>query len=260
MTSVSGVDDQAPAVQVEQLTKRFDKTVAVENISFTIPAGSITALLGGNGAGKTTTLSMLLGILVPTSGRVSIYGVDMQSDRHRALPFMNFSSPYVGLPMRLTVAENLTVYANLYGLDDVKSRIDRLIEELDLTTFRKTPVGKLSAGEKTRVALAKALVNDPALLLLDEPTASMDPDTADWIRNYFESYRRRTGAAILLASHNMNEVERLCDQVLMMRAGEIADRGTPDELIARHQRENLEQVFLDIARRDPARRPDEAAS
>lgn len=257
--SAPGVTPQAPAVKVARLTKRFDQTNAVNNIEFTVPAGSITALLGGNGAGKTTTLSMLLGILMPTSGEISVYGIDMLTDRHRALPRINFSSPYVGLPMRLTVVENLIVYANLYGLAGVKQRVDYLMDELGLAPFRKTPVGRLSAGEKTRVALAKALVNEPALLLLDEPTASMDPDTADWIRDYFESYRRRTGAAILLASHNMIEVERLCDQVLMMRAGKIVERGTPAELTARYERENLEQVFLDIARDEGSVQPHAAS-
>ena len=169
------IADRAVAIAVEDLTKQFDETAAVNGLSFTVDSGSITALLGGNGAGKTTTLSMILGILVPTSGRVSVLGIDMLRDRHRALPRMNFSSPYVGLPMRLTVAENLIVYANLYGLARISNRVEQLIEELDLARFHNQPVGKLSAGEKTRVALAKALINEPDVLLLDEPTASLDP-------------------------------------------------------------------------------------
>ncbi|MDA0240167.1 MAG: ABC transporter ATP-binding protein, partial [Proteobacteria bacterium] len=209
------------AIVAKNLTKRFDdENDAVKNISFTVPQGSITALLGGNGAGKTTTLSMILGILTPTSGNIAVLGIDMAHNRSQALPFMNFSSPYVGLPMRLTVNENLIVYANLYGLDRVKERVAKITEELGLEDFRKQPVGKLSAGEKSRVALAKALINEPAVLLLDEPTASMDPDTADWIRNYFDRYRNRTGATIFMASHNMREVERLCDDTLIMQRGE----------------------------------------
>ena len=242
------IADREVAIAVEDLTKQFDETVAVNGLSFTVDPGSITALLGGNGAGKTTTLSMILGILVPTSGRVSVLGIDMRRDRHRALPRMNFSSPYVGLPMRLTVAENLIVYANLYGLTRISNRVEQLIEELDLARFHNQPVGKLSSGEKTRVALAKALINEPYVLLLDEPTASLDPDTADWVRRYFETYRQRTGAAILLASHNMAEVERLADQVLIMRDGKLAERRTPPDLITRYRRDTLEDVFLDIVR------------
>jgi ABC-2 type transport system ATP-binding protein len=172
----------------------------------------------------------------------------MASNRYAAIPRMNFSSPYVALPARLTVRENLTVFAHLYGLDRVKERIERIAETFEMKDLLKTQVGKLSAGQKTRAGLAKALLNDPELLLLDEPTASLDPETADWVRGYFEKYRRDTGATILLASHHMGEVERLCDYTLMMRRGIIADRGSPAELIARYGRANLEQVFLDIAR------------
>lgn len=248
-------DGSAPeaAITAQNLTKRFDdETDAVKNISFTVSRGSITALLGGNGAGKTTTLSMILGILTPTSGSITVLGVDMAQNRSQALPYMNFSSPYVGLPMRLTVDENLIVYANLYGLDRVKERVAKITENLGLTKFRKQPVGKLSAGEKSRVALAKALINEPAVLLLDEPTASMDPDTADWIRNYFDSYRNETGATIFMASHNMSEVERLCDDALIMNQGEIAATGSPKDLINRYKRDTLEEVFLDIVRGEAA--------
>lgn len=172
----------------------------------------------------------------------------MLTARYSALPRMNFSSPYVDLPHRLTVRENLTVYGHLYGLTHLKDRIARMAEELDLTAILNRPSGNLSAGQKTRVALAKALLNDPELLLLDEPTASLDPDTADWVRGFLEQYRARTGATILLASHNMAEVERMCDGVLMMKGGRIVDRGTPADLLSRYGRDNLEEVFLDIAR------------
>lgn len=236
------------AIDVDALTKKFDAHTALHGISFTVPAGGTVALLGGNGAGKTTTISILLGLLLPTSGTVRVLGHDMLTARYSALPRMNFSSPYVDLPHRLTVRENLTVYGHLYGLTHLKDRIARMAEELDLTAILNRPSGNLSAGQKTRVALAKALLNDPELLLLDEPTASLDPDTADWVRGFLEQYRARTGATILLASHNMAEVERLCDGVLMMKGGRIVDRGTPADLLSRYGRDNLEEVFLDIAR------------
>jgi ABC-2 type transport system ATP-binding protein len=237
-----------PVIKVDRLTKRFDDTTAVDAISFAVPAGTVAGLLGGNGAGKTTTISMLLGLLLPTSGTIEILGVDMLRHRHRVLPRMNFSSPYVDLPHRLTVAENLTVYGHLYGLSRVRNRVAEIAEALDIAQFLKRPVGNLSAGQKTRVALAKALLNKPDVLLLDEPTASLDPDTADWVRTYLETYRRETNATILLASHNMLEVERLCGLVLMMRKGSIVDRGTPADLLERYGRDTMEDVFLDIAR------------
>jgi ABC-2 type transport system ATP-binding protein len=222
--------------------------VAVEDLSFAVPAGTTTALLGANGAGKTTTIAMLLGLLAPTAGRVTVLGEDMLRHRYRVLGRMNFSSPYVDLPWRLTVRQNLRVYADLYGVPEPVPRIAQLAADLDLTAFLDRPTGKLSAGQKTRVLLAKALINQPELLLLDEPTASLDPDTADVIRGYLEAYQRRRGATVLLASHNMPEVERLCSDVLMLKAGRLVDRGTPAELLARYGRANLEQVFLDIAR------------
>ncbi len=237
-----------PAIHVDKLTKKFDGHKALDAISFDVPTGSTVALLGGNGAGKTTTISILLGLLLPTDGEVRVLGHDMLTERYRVLPRMNFSSPYVDLPHRLTVRENLTVYGHLYGLTQLRERIEKLAQELDLTAILSRPSGNLSAGQKTRVALAKALLNDPELLLLDEPTASLDPDTADWVRGFLESYRARTGATILLASHNMAEVERLCDAVLMMKGGRIVDRGTPADLLSRYGRANLEEVFLDIAR------------
>jgi ABC-2 type transport system ATP-binding protein len=235
-------------IAVEDLAKRFGASEAVCGISFTVKRGSTTALLGGNGAGKTTTLSMLLGLLTPSRGSIHILGEDMARHRYRALPRLNFSSPYLDLPHRLTIRENLTVYGMLYGVKHLKARIAELAEALALTKFLDRASGSLSAGQKTRVALAKSLINRPDLLLLDEPTASLDPDTGDWVRSYLESYRAESGCTIMVASHNMGEVERLCDSVLMMRAGQIVDRGTPGELIQRYGRANLEEVFLDIAR------------
>ena len=233
---------------VSNLSKRFGNVVAVDEVCFDITAGSTVGLLGGNGAGKTTTLGMLLGLLLPTSGLIEIFGEDMVRNRHRVLPWMNFSSPYVDLPHRLTVRENLIVYGHLYCLSQVANRVKTLAIDFDLSDILDRPAGKLSAGQKTRVALAKALMNEPRLLLLDEPTASMDPDTADTIRGYLENYQRRTNATILLASHNMSEVERLCDHVLVLKAGQIVDRGSPSKLMARFGRHTLEEVFLDIVR------------
>jgi ABC-2 type transport system ATP-binding protein len=237
-----------PAIAVEGLTKRFKAVTAVDAISFAVPAGVTAALLGGNGAGKTTTLSMLLGLLLPDAGGVRILGEDMLRHRFRVLPRMNFSSPYLDLPRRLTVRQNLVIYARLYGLHDRAARIAAIAEDLKIAAFLDRPTGDLSAGQKTRVVLAKALLNEPEVLLLDEPTASLDPDSGDWVRSYLETYRGRTGATILLASHNMGEVERLCSDVMMMRQGRIVDRGSPQQLIDRYGRANLEEVFLDIAR------------
>jgi ABC-2 type transport system ATP-binding protein len=236
------------SIRAEGLTKRFAEVTAVDHLSFAVPKGAVVGLLGGNGAGKTTTISMLLGLLLPSEGRVEVLGCDMARHRHWALPRMNFSSPYVDLPHRLTVRENLTVYAHLYAVRHAARRVEEMAGELDLTELLNRPAGSLSAGQKTRVALAKALLNRPEVLLLDEPTASLDPDTADWIRTYLERYRTATGATILLASHNMLEVERLCDDVLMMRRGVLVDHGSPPDLLSRYGRDTLEDVFLDIAR------------
>jgi ABC-2 type transport system ATP-binding protein len=238
------------AIEVSNLNKRFDDVDVVENVSFEVEYGRIYALLGANGAGKTTTLAMLLGLLIPTSGQISVLGVDMLRDRFRALPRMNYASPYVDLPQRLTVRQNLNVYGRLYNTTKLDQRINELAAQLDLQDFIDRSYRNMSSGQKTRVALAKALVNRPKVLLLDEPTASLDPDTADRIRTYLEEYRRVTGATLLLASHNMLEVERLCDRVLMMRAGRIVDRGTPDELVTRYGRNTMEEVFLDVARNE----------
>ena len=247
----------APVIEVQGLTKRFDAVTAVDNVSFAVRGGQITALLGGNGAGKTTTIAMLLGLLIPTAGSIRVFGEDMLRHRYRVLPRLNFSSPYVDLPHRLTVRENLAVFARLYSLRRPAERVRELAAELDFEPLLDRKAGALSSGQKTRVALAKALLNRPELLMLDEPTASLDPDTADWIRSYLERYARETQASILLASHNMTEVERLCSDVLMMKTGRIVDRGAPDDLIARYGRRTLEDVFLDIAR--DRRHPAEAA-
>jgi ABC-2 type transport system ATP-binding protein len=244
-----------PVILIENLVKRYGSTLAVDGISFAVERGVTTALLGGNGAGKTTTLSILLGLLLPTSGSVQIFREDVLRHRYRVLPRINFSSPYVDLPHRLTVRQNLVIYARLYGLPQREERIAALAGDLQIEPLLDRPAGKLSAGQKTRVALAKALLNEPELLLLDEPTVSLDPDTGDWVRGYLEDYRDRTDATILLASHNMAEVERLCSDVLMMKAGRIVDRGSPAALIDRYGRTNLEEVFLHIARSRPALEP-----
>ena len=242
----------APATEspiaVDRLVKRYKSVTAVDGITFAIAAGSCTALLGGNGAGKTTTISTIMGLVEPTAGQVTVLGVAMPRQRHRVLHRMNFESPYVNMPMRLTVRQNMNVFGMLYGCEDVAARIQALADELELHEFLDRQTGKLSSGQKTRVALAKSLINQPEILLLDEPTASLDPDTADWVRGRLERYRRERGATLLLASHNMNEVERLCDRVIMLKTGRIEDDDTPARLIARYGRSNLEEVFLDIAR------------
>lgn len=240
--------DGRPAIEVESLVKVYGDVRAVDGLSFAIQPGSTTALLGGNGAGKSTTIGMIMGLVLPTSGTVRVLGTDMVRRRHDVLHRMNFESPYVDMPHRLTVRQNLRVFGLLYGVRDVSARIAALAADLDLNDFIDRPSGKLSAGQKTRVALAKALINEPEVMLLDEPTASLDPDTADWIRSHLERYRNRRGAAILLASHNMGEVERLCDRVIMLKKGRIEDDAAPTELIRRYGRSNLEEVFLDVAR------------
>ena len=236
------------AVRVDGLVKRYGEVVAVDGLSFAIPAGCTTALLGANGAGKTTTIAMLLGLLAPSAGSIEIFGLPMPAARTKLLPRMNFSSPYVDLPLRLTVRQNLLVYGDLYGVPDTDGRIDELIRRLDLADFIDRPTGRLSAGQKTRVVLAKALINEPDLLLLDEPTASLDPDTADRLRQMLSDYQQERGAAVLLASHNMSEVERLAQHVVMLKAGKLVAQGSPNELLERYGRDDLEEVFLDIAR------------
>ena len=248
------MDDEASAttepgaITVEGLVKRYGTVTAVEDLSFEVPRRCTVALLGPNGAGKTTTMAMLLGLLEPTAGSIRILGEPMPRGRYRVLPRMNFTSPYVDLPQRLTVLQNLKVYAELCAVARPRERILELAAALDLEDFLDRPFGRLSAGQKPRVLLAKALINGPELLLLDEPTASLDPDTADQLRGYLEDYQARVGATVLLASHNMGEVERLAHHVLMLKAGRLVDRGSPKELLARYGRDDLEEVFLDIAR------------
>jgi ABC-2 type transport system ATP-binding protein len=237
-----------PAVVVEELVKVYKTTRAVDGISFALEDGSMTGLLGGNGAGKTTTIAMILGLVMPTSGTVKVLGAEMPRQRYRVLHQINFESPYVDMPHRLTVRQNLKVFGRLYAVEDLDGRIAALAEELDLAEFLDRPTGKLSAGQKTRVALAKALINSPRVLLLDEPTASLDPDTADWVRSHLERFRRERGATVLLASHNMAEVERLCERVIIMKRGRIEDDDTPQRLLVRYGRQTLEEVFLDVAR------------
>jgi ABC-2 type transport system ATP-binding protein len=240
--------EESAAIAVSGLVKTYRDVTAVDGIDFSVRRGSVVGLLGGNGAGKTTTIAMIMGLVIPTRGVARVLGIDMARERHRILHRVNFESPYVEMPMRLTVRQNLKVFGMLYGVVGLEERIEELAADLDLAKLLDRPSGKLSSGQKTRVALAKSLINQPDVLLLDEPTASLDPDTADWVRSHLERYRRERRAAILLASHNMPEVERLCDNVLMMKAGKIVDQGTPAELITRYGRETMEDVFLDVAR------------
>jgi ABC-2 type transport system ATP-binding protein len=238
-----------PPVVVRELRKVYREVTAVDGISFSLGGGSITALLGGNGAGKTTTISMLMGLVVPTSGEARVFGADMARERHKVLHRMNFESPYVDVPMRLTVRQNLEIFARLYGVLDLKARIAETARDFRLEELLDRPYGKLSAGQKTRVSMAKALLNEPELLMLDEPTASLDPDTADWVRSKLEHYCRDRGATVVLASHNMAEVERLAGRVIMLEKGRVIADETPAALIKRFGRSNLEEVFLAIARR-----------
>ncbi len=235
-------------IEINNLNKKYRNILAVKNINFKINKGTIVGLLGPNGSGKSTTIGMILGLIKPSSGTVIINGQNIEKYRTHLLEKMNFISPYVELPKKLTVEENLEVYGRLYGVKNLKDKISDLMKKLNLTEFSKRKTGELSSGQKNRISLAKALVNDPEILLLDEPTASLDPDVGDYIRGYIENYASNNGATILLASHNMNEVERLCHEVLMMKNGEIIDKGKCDELVNKHGRKNLEEVFLKIAR------------
>ncbi len=236
------------AIEARALCKSFDAIVAVDAIDLEVRPGSITALLGGNGAGKSTTMAMLLGLLLPTSGSIRILGRDLATDRALIAAYVNFSSPYVDLPNRLTVRQNLIVYGHLYGVPELKQRIAELADQLQITPLLDRRHGSLSAGQRTRASLAKSLLNKPRLLLLDEPTASLDPDTADWVRSLLIDYRTTTGATIFMASHNMVEVERMCEDIIIMKQGRIVDRGPPESLLHTYGRLNLEEVFLDIAR------------
>jgi len=237
-------------IEINNLNKRYNNVQAVKNVNFKINKGSIVGLLGPNGCGKTTTIGMMLGLIKPTSGTVFINGQNIENENNRTniLEKMNFISPYVELPKKLTVEENLKVYGRMYGVNNLQDKISYLMKDLNLFEFKKRKTGELSSGQKNRVSLAKALINDPEILLLDEPTASLDPDVGDYIRTYIEDSASKKGTTILLASHNMNEVERLCHEVMMMKNGEIIDKGTSKNLINKHGRKNLEEVFLKIAR------------
>ncbi len=236
-------------LKVKNIFKKFNSLVAVNNISFDIKKNKTMGLLGPNGCGKTTSIGMMLGLITPTSGQILIDGIVLEpKSRIRLLSLMNFASPYIELPKKLTVKQNLEVYARLYGVKEIKLRVSEMIEDLNLQNFLNKKTGELSSGQKNRVALAKSLINKPKLLFLDEPTASLDPDVGDFVREYIEKYKKNNELTILLASHNMREVERLCDQIIMMKKGEIVDNGTCNELIEKHGRENLEETFLKIAR------------
>ena len=234
------------SVIVENLTKNYIKKEAVKNISFEICENEILGLLGPNGCGKTTTIAMMLGLLKPTYGNVYINGKNIENNRIALLHKMNFISPYIELPKKLTVKENLIVYGKLYGVKKIKERIKYLTEKLRLEDFLDRKTGELSSGQKNRVSLAKALINDPNILFLDEPTASLDPETGDFVRSFIEQITKEKSMSILLASHNMDEVKRLCGNVLMMKDGLIIDKGTPNELIKKHGKNNLEEVFLKL--------------
>jgi ABC-2 type transport system ATP-binding protein len=240
--------DASVPVSVRDLTKVYGAVTAVNHISFILEPATTVALLGGNGAGKTTTIAMVLGLIVPTSGEVRVFGKDMSKERGLIANRMNFQSPYVDLPSRLTVRQNLAVYARLYGIANAEERIAYVARDLQIEPLLDRDTGKLSAGQKTRVGLAKAFLNAPELLLLDEPTASLDPDTADWIRRKLRDYARDRGATLLLASHNMAEVERLADRVILLDSGRIIEDETPRALIATYGRKTLEDVFLDVVR------------
>ena len=236
------------SIIVENLSKNYSENKAVENISFKITENEIVGLLGPNGCGKTTTMAMILGLLKPSKGEILIDGMNIEKNRIKLLHKMNFISPYIELPKKLTVKENLIVYARLYSVKNINERISYLSETLRLNDFLNKKTGELSSGQKNRISLAKALVNNPSILLLDEPTASLDPETGDFVRTFLENYKKEKKISILLASHNMNEVERLCASVLMMKEGKIIDKGTPAELIEKHGRKNLEEVFLKLTR------------
>ena len=237
-------------IDIKNLNKKYKNFNAVNNLSFEIKKGSIIGLLGPNGCGKTTTLGMILGLIKPTSGIVNINGKNIENEKNRIkiLEKINFISPYIELPKKLTVNENLFVYGKMYSVKNLKKKIDSLISDLNLQDFRNRKTGELSSGQKNRVSLAKSLINDPEILLLDEPTASLDPDTGDYIRGYIQKFAEENNTTILLASHNMAEVKRLCSEIMMMKNGKIIDKGSCDSLIKKHGRKNLEETFLKLAR------------
>ena len=236
-------------VKIKNLYKKFENKIAVNGINFNISENSTLGLLGPNGCGKTTTIGMILGLIKPSKGEIYIDGLDInKNDRIKLLEKINFASPYIELPKKLTVRQNLEIFARLYGVRDIENSINQIANDLDLKKFINKKTGELSSGQKNRVSLAKSLINEPKLLLLDEPTASLDPDIGDFIRGYLENYKKKNNVTILLASHNMSEVERLCDEVIMMKNGNLVDEGTCDQLIKKHGRSNLEETFLKIAR------------
>ena len=236
------------SIEVINLSKSYKSKIAVNNISFKINENEIIGLLGPNGCGKTTTIGMILGLLKPTNGKILINGSNLETNKIPILKKLNFISPYIELPKKLKVKQNLIVYGKLYNVKNLDDRINYLSKKLRLENLLDKITGELSSGQKNRVSLAKALINDPSVLLLDEPTASLDPETGDFIRTFLENYKKEKKISVLLASHNMDEVKRLCNSVLMMKDGNIVDKGTPDELIEKHGRKNLEEVFLKIAR------------
>ncbi len=236
-------------IQIKNLSKKYKDTLAVNNINFSIEKNKTLGLLGPNGCGKTTSIGMMLGLIKPTKGEILIDNKNIESfKRDEILSRINFASPYIELPKKLTVRQNLEVYGRLYGIKDLKDRIEEISEDLDIKNFFNRKTGELSSGQKNRVSLAKSLINKPEILLLDEPTASLDPDIGDFVRTYIQKYRSKNQVTVLLASHNMNEVERLCDSIIMMKNGEIIDRGTCEEIIKKHGRNNLEETFLKLAR------------
>ena len=238
------------SIEAIKLSKKYKSKVAVNNINFKINENETVGLLGPNGCGKTTTIGMILGLLKPTSGNVLINGTNIEDNKISLLHKMNFISPYVELPKKLKVKQNLIVYGKLYNVKDLDDRIDYLADKLRLKELLNKITGELSSGQKNRVSLAKALINDPSVLLLDEPTASLDPETGDFVRTFLENYKKEKKISVLLASHNMDEVKRLCCSVLMMKDGMIVDSGTPNELITKYGRKNLEEVFLEIVRNE----------
>ena len=236
-------------LKVQNLVKKFNSIIAVNDISFEIEKNSTLGLLGPNGCGKTTSIGMMLGLITPTSGKIYINDICLEpKNRIELLSLMNFASPYIELPKKLTVKQNLEVYARLYGVFEINKRVEEMVEDLNIKSFLHKKTGELSSGQKNRVSLAKSLINKPKLLFLDEPTASLDPDVGDFVREYIEKYKKNNELTILLASHNMKEVERLCNKIVMMKKGEIVDSGTCEQLIKKHGRQNLEDTFLKIAR------------
>ena len=235
-------------LEIIDLSKTYDSKEAVRNVSFKVNENEIIGILGPNGCGKTTTIGMILGLLKPTGGKVLIKGLEIEKQRVDLLNELNFISPYIELPKKLTVKQNLEVYGRLYDVKKLKNKIEYLCEKLRLNEFIDKNTGELSSGQKNRVSLAKSIINDPSVLLLDEPTASLDPETGDFVRSFLEEYQKEKKTSILLASHNMSEVERLCSSVLMMNKGTIIDKGTPEELIKKHGRKNMEEVFLKLTR------------